>query len=205
MVGEQTLRGRSTAPHIESTIKAMGNPELIEKVRAALFASDALLATDVEKIAEIAVQALQDHLIEPIKTWRPGDPPLSCQHHHIDNGTGKCVACGEQMIGYEMRSETVLSAPNLASCANPACKQALADGTYDDADPPDGCSNPHGVYIPDQAREREVTLWFEVSYQCERCVNGNDMVISGGSPIVYPCGMDHRGDNIPCTERAPAL
>lgn len=123
--------------------------------------------------------------------FKHGDPPPSCQHYRIDHTNGRCVECDEQMIGVEVTPETVLSAPNLTACKNPACVAALKNGTYDDADPPPGCSNRHGMYIPDRSRETEVTLGWHYSYECERCRN-DGTIMRHGEPIIWECGKSHR-------------
>lgn len=122
-------------------------------------------------------------------TFRPGDPPPSCQHYRIDPETARCAECDEQMIAVTVTPETVLSAPNLAACHNPACLAALEDGTYEDDQP--GCTNPHGVYIEDRSRAVEVTLGWNYDYECERCRNGDDMIMRSGEPIIWPCGTRH--------------
>lgn len=121
-------------------------------------------------------------------TFRPSDPPQSCQHHRIDPTMDTCVECDERMIAVEITPETVLSAPNLAACRNPACLAALEDGTYEDDQP--GCTNPHGVYIEDRSRAVEVTLGWNYDYECERCRN-DGTIMRSGEPIIWACGKSH--------------
>ncbi|QBI96021.1 hypothetical protein SEA_MISSDAISY_41 [Mycobacterium phage MissDaisy] len=87
----------------------------------------------------------------------------SCQHHRIDNETWKCVECGERMVSVRVEADTVLSASNAA-----------------------GCSNPHGVYVADVSRQREVVIGYDVTYECERCPNNG----------TWDCGHWHRGDRL---------
>lgn len=128
-------------------------------------------------------------------TIRPGDPPLSCQHYHIDNETWQCQACGERMLGQDCEVETVLSAPNAAGCANPACKEALANGTYDETNPPAGCTNPDGVYVPDNSRAQRVVVGYKYTYTCERCRYDGTVFEYGREPI-WECGHHHRGADV---------
>lgn len=125
----------------------------------------------------------------------------TCQHRHIDNDTGRCKACDEQMVTQTWDAETVLSAPNLAACTNPACVEAMEAGTYDETDPPAGCTNPSGTYIP--GRAEEVTIGYKVTYRCERCGNGGDTIITSEG-ITWGCGQWHEGDYIRHTSRATA-
>ena len=118
----------------------------------------------------------------------------TCQHFRVDNDTARCVACGEQMVSQSIEAETVLSAPNAAGCTNPACLTALEDGTYDDADPPAGCTNTHGLYVPDPSRQKEVIIGYKVTYECERC--GNNGTIYDSHGVTWECGKHHRGDTI---------
>jgi hypothetical protein len=124
-----------------------------------------------------------------IITRRHGDPPLSCQHHRIDNDTCRCLECDEHMIMQRYEAETVLSAPNLAACTNKACAAALGDGTYDENDPPPGCTNPGGAYIP--GVPHEVVIGYTYSYECERCRNNGTLITEKG--VVYDCGHSHKG------------
>ncbi|AER26333.1 hypothetical protein FIONNBHARTH_42 [Mycobacterium phage Fionnbharth] len=124
----------------------------------------------------------------------------SCQHHRIDNETWKCVECGERMIAQSVDADTVLSAPNAAGCSNPACRAALTDGTYDENNPPAGCTNPHGVYVADTSRQREVTVGYRVTYECERCANDGTIYTSDG--VTWECGRWHRGDYVRARETA---
>lgn len=114
----------------------------------------------------------------------------SCQHHRIAPGNGKCVECDEQMVAVTVRPDTILSAPNLAACRNPACQAALKEGTYDDADPPSGCSNQHGMYIPDTSRQVEITIGWHYDYECERCRNDGTIITPKG--MTWECGKRHR-------------
>ncbi|BBC43329.1 hypothetical protein [Mycobacterium phage Y10] len=119
----------------------------------------------------------------------------SCQHRRIDNETWKCVECGEQMIAQSVEADTVLSSPNAAGCNNPACRAALADGTYDENNPPAGCQNPSGVYVADVRLQREVVIGYDVTYECERCANDGTIYSSDG--VTWDCGHCHRGDRLP--------
>jgi hypothetical protein len=132
------------------------------------------------------------------------DDPRGCQHYRIDNETGQCVQCGELMIGKTVNAETVLSAPNLAACTNPGCLEALEAGTYDETDPPPGCTNMHGFYIPDRNREREVVIGWNVTYECQRCSNNSDQMTMDARGVVWPCGGVHRGERIPVPEEVDA-
>lgn len=118
----------------------------------------------------------------------------NCQHRRIDNDTRCCTACGEAMVAVSYDAETVRSAPNLAACQNPACLQAMNDGTYDGDDPPAGCTNPNGVYIEDVSRAREIVMGYRVSYQCRRCENGG-MIITPDR-MELDCGQWHEGDYV---------
>lgn len=122
-----------------------------------------------------------------------------CQHRRIDNGTKQCKECGAPMVAQSWSAETIRSAPNLAGCANPACKQALGDGTYDDANPPAGCTNAHGFYVPDRNRERTITIGYWVSYECDRCEHGPGTLITHDL-IVHDCGQSHEGEYVPAAE-----
>lgn len=128
-------------------------------------------------------------------TVRPGDPPLSCQHYRIDNDTGCCRECDEPMIVQHVDAETVLSAPNAAGCGNPACLQALEEGTYDETDPPTGCTNPHGFYYPDRSRQKTVVVGWNYTYECARCTNNGMLITAAG--VIHDCGKTHRGDRVP--------
>ncbi|MGB0971283.1 MAG: DUF7459 domain-containing protein [Mycobacterium sp.] len=123
-----------------------------------------------------------------------------CQHHRI-NSEGKCVECDAQMLAVTWETETVLSAPNLAGCSNPACKQALADGTYDETDPPAGCTNPSGTYIP--GRATEVPIGHKVTYQCDRCEYGPGTTITPDMTM-WDCGQSHQGEYVPIHGRVSA-
>lgn len=96
------------------------------------------------------------------------------------------------MIGLRVDTDTVLSAPNAVGCANPACRAALDAGTYDETNPPDGCTNHSGLYVPDEARSETIVIGWNYTYECERChLNGT---IYSGSGVVHDCGKAHRGD-----------
>ena len=124
---------------------------------------------------------------------RTGDPLPSCQHYRIDNETGRCVACDEQMVTQRMEAKTVLSAPNAAGCTNPECLEALERGDYDDSNPPAGCTNTHGVYVPDTRRQKAVVIGYDYTYECERCRN-DGTIMRSNEPIQWDCGHSHRGD-----------
>lgn len=119
----------------------------------------------------------------------------SCQHFHIDNATGQCRACSEQMVGQTWTADTVTSAPNLAQCKNPRCEQALAEGTYDETNPPADCTNPDGTYIEDRNNAREVTIGYLVTYECSRCSQNGTIFSADG--ISWDCGKSHEGQYIP--------
>lgn len=97
----------------------------------------------------------------------------TCQHRHVDNGTLRCTACDERMIGQLIEVRTVRSAPNLAA------------GVGD-------CP----VYIPDVAQECDVVLGWDVTYTCERCWGPKEIEL-GNDGIRWPCGHKHYGDFIP--------
>jgi hypothetical protein len=139
-------------------------------------------------------------------TIRAGDRPVTCQHYRIDNETRSCVECGERMIVQRVNAHTVLSAPNAAGCGNPACQEALKDGTYDERNPPAGCTNPSGIYIPDRTRERTLVLGYEYDYDCERCrSNKHSMTITSREVVIFPCGGAHRGDYVVCGPDRPMM
>lgn len=121
----------------------------------------------------------------------------SCQHYRIDNDTWQCTACGERMVTQRQDAETVLSAPNAAACTNPACVAALDDGTYDEANPPAGCTNAHGFYVPDRSRERTVVIGWDFTYECERC--GNNGTLFDNRGVTWSCGNVHRGQRVSVT------
>lgn len=126
-----------------------------------------------------------------------------CPHYRIDNETWQCVECGERMIAQTRNSKTVLSAPNAAGCINPACLAALEAGDYDETNPPAGCTNPHGSYVPDRSRERTVVVGWDSTYECERC--RNDGTVFDSSGVTWECGKSHRGARIPAvTAEVPA-
>jgi hypothetical protein len=132
---------------------------------------------------------------EPWMRLSPGpNQKPSCLHHRIDNNTWQCVECGERMITQRQDAKTVLSAPNAAACNNPACRDALDAGTYDETNPPAGCANPHGFYVADRYQEREVVIGWDFTYQCERCRNGGDTIFDSYGAI-WGCGMVHRGQH----------
>jgi hypothetical protein len=116
----------------------------------------------------------------------------TCQHRKIDNDTAKCVDCQESMILIKWNADTVVSADNAAACHNPACQEALDAGTYDEIDPPVGCTNPNGTYIPMQPHE--VVLGYFMEYECVRCAQGGTTVTYDKDGIKWPCGGIHRGD-----------
>lgn len=113
-----------------------------------------------------------------------------CNHLHIDNDTWQCRECGERMIAQKWDADTVQDAPNLAACDNPACREALNDGTYDETNPPAGCANPRGVYVPGPART--VTIGYRVTYDCDRCANPDGITYTPES-TTYGCGREHEG------------
>jgi hypothetical protein len=132
-------------------------------------------------------------------TWRSGDPPLTCQHYLINNETCKCVECDELMIAQRINPHTVLSAPNAAGCSNPACQDALKVGTYDECNPPAGCTNPSGTYIPDRSRERTLIVGYVYEYDCGRCSsNQGSATFVSGEVTIFPCGGVHRGSYETC-------
>lgn len=143
------------------------------------------------------------HTSQSVQCTDCGAPiDTGCEHRHIDNETGRCTACGEQMISQHVEPETVLSAPNAAACTNPACLKAMEDGTYDETNPPAGCTNPSGVYIEDRSRAKTVILGYNVTYECERC--GNDGTIIDSYVVTWECGKVHRGDYISAREEVKA-
>jgi hypothetical protein len=118
----------------------------------------------------------------------------SCQHRRIDNTTWECVECHERMIVQHCDTETVLSGgPNAIGCRNPACLAALDDGTYDSENPPAGCTNPSGAYIPTQPRE--ILIGYKYTYDCERCHYDGTFISESG--VVFSCGRSHYGDRVP--------
>lgn len=126
--------------------------------------------------------------------------PQRCQHHRINNTDATCVECGAQMVTITHERDTIMSAPNAAACLNPACVQALKDGTYDDSDPPSGCTNPHGAYVPDRSRERTIVIGYRVTYECDRCRFAGTYISS--DVTVWDCGKSHQGDYIPAPKAA---
>lgn len=127
----------------------------------------------------------------PIHTTvvRPGDPPPSCQHYRIDNATGQCEACGEQMITQHMDAKTVLSAPNAAPCRNTQHLAAIEAGEDFEC---------HHPYVPDYSRAKTVVLGWDYSYECEWC-HHNGTTFTYGEPVVWDCGHSHRGAFIPAS------
>lgn len=119
----------------------------------------------------------------------------TCQHHRVDNGTWQCVECGTRMISRWVEADSVLSAPNAAACDNPACASAIEDGSYDQGNPPAGCTNPRGVYVPAHGLERWVAIGWRVTYQCDRCHTGGDTTFTQDGTI-WGCGQVHRGDYV---------
>lgn len=126
-------------------------------------------------------------------TIRPGDPPPSCQHYRIDNETGRCVECGEQMVSRTVDPEIVLSAPNAAPCRDPNHLAAMEAG--EDFE----CSHP---YVPDLSRQKEVVVGYSVTYRCERCTY-NGTTFAAGESIIWDCGHTHRGDYIRAGRTTP--
>lgn len=124
----------------------------------------------------------------------------SCQHLHIDNDSARCKACDEMMVSVTVEYETVKSAPNAAGCRNPACLKALNDKNFDHENPPVGCTNPNGVYVPGYP-EIQINVAVTQNYRCERCINNGDTVFHSGEQIVWGCGMNHKGDYIPIKEK----
>ncbi len=122
-----------------------------------------------------------------------GNP--TCQHHFVDNDTGKCKDCREQMASRTEEPDTIVDAPNAAACTNPECLAALDAGEYDDGPLP-GCTNPSGLYIADRSRERTVTVGVNVTYECKRCRNNGTTITYNSEGIVWSCGGVHRGDYI---------
>ncbi len=119
--------------------------------------------------------------------------PRGCLHPRVDNDTEQCVECAEPMIARHKHEMKVLSAPNKAACANPDCS-----GDIDDPH----CSNPDGLYVPDTEREREVLIWVDYTYTCQRC--RYDDVTYTHDGVVWGCGRDHRGDRVPIRDGMPA-
>ncbi|AEM91694.1 hypothetical protein CL91_gp78 [Mycobacterium phage Aeneas] len=95
--------------------------------------------------------------------------PTICQHHHIDNDTWQCEACGDLMESQSVEARTVTSAPNLAAGS--------------------------GVYVPDRSNQRTIVLGYKVSYECSRCEYEGSYFSSDGALIVG-CGHVHQGDFI---------
>lgn len=119
-----------------------------------------------------------------------------CQHHRVDNETWECVECGTRMTVRTEEPEMVLDAPNAAACNNRACQTALDEGTYDGENPPAGCTNPSGVYIPDRGRERRVIIGMKYTYECDRCYTDGQTLYTRHE-TVWGCGKVHRGDYLP--------
>ena len=136
------------------------------------------------------------HFAGHIEEWRCNtcdtkvEDPRGCQHRHIDNTTGRCSACGEEMLRQRPHPQYVKSVPNAAACTNPDC------GGADDPN----CTNPDGLYVPDTSRERLVLIQTDYTYMCSRCGKGTEFTSEG---VVWKCGDDHRGDSVPgCKENA---
>lgn len=107
----------------------------------------------------------------------------SCQHHRIDNETACCKACSEEMIGYETKVKTVLSAPNINPCNNPEHLAAIRAGK------PVECDVQYVPGIPET-----VVVGYEVTYQCSRCDSPSNLIED--TVFVPDCGHSHRGDMI---------
>lgn len=121
------------------------------------------------------------------KVIRHGDPPTTCQHYIIDPETHCCTQCSEKMIRVKVEPEYIKSAPNLAACTNPACVEAVENNTYDDADPPAGCTNPNGVYVP--GRAVDILVGATHTYECQRCADAGQITM--GAVMVEHCGQHH--------------
>jgi ribosomal protein L37AE/L43A len=115
------------------------------------------------------------------------DDPRGCQHYRIDNDTWLCVECGERMLGQNAITRTAMSAPNVAACTNPDCSGDVNDPR---------CENPHGIYMPDRSRQREMPIRVDFTYRCERC-QYYGLTITSGNRAIWDCGHDHHGDSIP--------
>lgn len=137
-------------------------------------------------------------------TVRHGDPDPNptCQHRRIDDDTARCRACDEHMITVTSKCETVLSGgPNAAGCINSACLAALDDGSYDRDDPPPGCTNPSGMYVPTYTPPRPIVIATMNHYQCERCAaNSNTITMEHKRHIIWPCGGRHEGARVEVEE-----
>lgn len=90
---------------------------------------------------------------------------MSCQHHQVDNATWQCKVCDERMLERELSAQTIVTAPNLAA------------GT--------------GQYVADRARQKTVTVGYEVVYRCARCGRGGFV---SADELIEDCGQVHRGD-----------
>jgi hypothetical protein len=125
---------------------------------------------------------------------QPENP--TCQHHRIDNATWLCLnpECGEKMISQICDFETVLDADNLVACFNPACVASLKDGTYDETDPPAGCTNPRGIYVPNRSTARTVVVGCRYTYKCERCANNATQMTFDRRGVTWSCGGVHDGE-----------
>lgn len=100
-----------------------------------------------------------------IKPLSPAELVDTCQHLRIDNTTGCCARCSEQMVAWTIETKTVLSALNVNPCTNPEHLDAIAAGEHLECD---------AVYMPGPARA---------------VVIGYD-----GTVFVPDCGHSHRGD-----------
>jgi hypothetical protein len=128
----------------------------------------------------------------------------TCQHPQVDNDSWECLNpdCRERMIGQTVEPETVLSADNLAACSNPACLEALKSGTYDESNPPPGCTNPHGTYIPDTRNQRTIVLGWRFTYSCVRCEsNAHEITWTSRELPIWPCGGVHCGEYVAARSR----
>lgn len=74
--------------------------------------------------------------------YEDGKITQMCPHTAIDN-EGQCKKCYEAMAVRTETSRTIKSAPNLAAGS--------------------------GMYIPDERNAREITIGYDVTYECEDC------------------------------------
>ncbi|MCV7174954.1 DUF7459 domain-containing protein [Mycolicibacterium sphagni] len=126
----------------------------------------------------------------------------TCQHRNINNDTWQCGACDERMFVQRQNVETVQTAPNAAACINPACEAELAAGTYDETRPPTGCTNPSGIYVPDDARARTDVIAFDYEYECGRCNTNAHSLTMDSRGMTWPCGGWHTGPRVWADDRA---